>query len=103
MTTNLGRVVYDRKPHLFKISDVARIFKSMTFEETPDVFSKIFSGLLITYIFNAGLTIELISWTLKEIIQAVLESVCTAFLVGVILEDLKEYLEDPTRIPETSA
>lgn len=39
--TEVGRVVYTRKPHLFQVKDLARIAASM---DTPDTFSEYFDA-----------------------------------------------------------
>jgi hypothetical protein len=49
--TEVGRVVYTRKPHLFTARDLARIARSM---DTPDTFSEYFdtARILVEVIFK---------------------------------------------------
>ena len=102
MNTNLGRVVYDRKLHAFTEKDVARIMRSIAFEETPEVLAKIFADVLVRILFEASATVEEITIVVKMIIKECMGLIGSAFGIQVFLDSIAEYAADPTDIPATS-
>lgn len=103
MKTYLGRVVYDRKLHSFTPADLARIYKAITFEETPEVVAEIIAGLLTAYVLNVGATVETITKMVKIIINGVLTYIGVPSAQVAFSEALVDHLEDPSDIPGTSA
>lgn len=87
--TTKGRVIYDRAPHLFKFSDVARVVRALSLPTDPaEAFSEAgaalavmvaiashFWGLLAKVLpqHKAFFALKLIAWAYQQIVMAMSE------------------------------
>ena len=82
MTTYLGRVVYDRKKHVFRMKDVIRIIKQIPMEDEIALYGELFNEVTMLVLARFQ---DLITETARNILLLALRTVLQ-WAVGVGLK-----------------